>query len=69
MTRLSDLVSAPLWIVALVLAAAAPFFVRALQVVLEGRLRRRTRRVLERALSRAEERDGLPRPEGGLPRV
>jgi hypothetical protein len=54
---LSDILSAPLWLVALVAAVAAPFFVAALQAMLEARLRRRTLRVLERAIAGAKERD------------
>jgi hypothetical protein len=39
----------PLWLVALIVAVAAPFCAAALQVVLEFRLRRRTSVALARA--------------------
>jgi hypothetical protein len=39
----------PLWLVALIAAAAAPFCAAALQAVLEARLRRRTSATLARA--------------------
>jgi hypothetical protein len=39
----------PLWLVALIVAAAAPFCAAALQAVLESRLRRRTSATLARA--------------------
>jgi hypothetical protein len=41
----------PLWLVALIVAAAAPFCAAALQAVLESRLRARTSAILDRALS------------------
>jgi hypothetical protein len=47
----SYVLSAPLWLVALAFAAAAPFCVGALQSVLELRLRRRTEEAIARALS------------------
>jgi hypothetical protein len=45
----------PLWLVALIVAAAAPFCATALQVVLESRLRRRTNAVLTRARATLDE--------------
>jgi hypothetical protein len=59
MERLSDILSAPLWLVGLAAAAAAPFCVSVLHAVLEARLRRRTRRILARA--RSPSREGGPR--------
>ena len=41
----------PLWLVALILAAAAPFCAAGLQAVLETMLRRRTSEVLAKARS------------------
>jgi hypothetical protein len=41
----------PLWLVALILAAAAPFCAAGLQAVLETTLRRRTSEVLAKARS------------------
>jgi hypothetical protein len=49
--------SAPLWLVALALAAAAPFCVGALQSVLELQLRRRTAEALSLARAIAESPD------------
>jgi hypothetical protein len=45
----TEVFTAPLWIVALAIAAAAPFCVSGWQAVLESQLRRRTELVLERA--------------------
>ena len=45
--------SAPIWIVALALAACAPWFVRALSDGLEARVRRRTEALVARALRAA----------------
>jgi hypothetical protein len=56
----------PLWLVALIVAAAAPFCAAALQAALEARLRGRTRATLERAISTADhekESGGAGRPE------
>ena len=44
-----EVTSPPIWLVALVLAAFAPWGVRALQLALEQRLRRRTLAMLARA--------------------
>jgi hypothetical protein len=44
----------PLWLVALALAAAAPFCVRALEVSLQARLRARTLEAIARARALAE---------------
>ena len=54
----------PLWLVALIVAAVAPFCAAALQAVLESRLRRRTQATLERAFSTLDgERSGeAPQP-------
>jgi hypothetical protein len=41
----------PIWLVALVLAAAAPFCVSLLAAVLQWRVRRRTQDLIARALS------------------
>jgi hypothetical protein len=60
----------PLWLVALTLAAAAPFCAAALQAALESRLRSRTQATIARALSMldaqkpGEAETGVPeRPE------
>jgi hypothetical protein len=50
----------PLWLVALFVAAAAPFCAAALQTVLESRLRRRTSETLARALSTIDARRERP---------
>ena len=47
----------PLWLVALIVAGAAPFCAAALQSALEARLRGRTRATLERAISTADRAD------------
>jgi len=47
----------PLWLVALIVAAAAPFCVAALQAVLEARLRGRTKATLGRAFSALDATD------------
>jgi hypothetical protein len=50
---LLDVLHAPLWLVALTAAVAAPFCVSALQRGLESKLRRQTQATLARALSTA----------------
>jgi len=50
----------PLWLVALVLAVAAPWVVRALQAFLERRLRRRTAAFLRSLPLDPERRRGEP---------
>jgi hypothetical protein len=50
----------PLWLVALVVAVAAPWGVAALQAVLERRLRRRTADVLGPGQPRERERNDTP---------
>jgi hypothetical protein len=50
----------PLWLVALIVAAAAPFCAAALQAGLESRLRRRTSATLARALRAIGEDEPLP---------
>jgi hypothetical protein len=47
----------PLWLVALIVAAVAPFCAAALQAVLESKLRRRTSATLARALSTIGQQD------------
>jgi hypothetical protein len=47
----------PVWLVALILACAAPLGAAALQSLLERRLRRRTLETIERALSARSESD------------
>jgi hypothetical protein len=47
----------PLWLVALIVAAAAPFCAAALQAALETKLRRRTSTTLARALSTIGQQD------------
>jgi hypothetical protein len=68
----------PLWLVALIVAAAAPFCAAALQAVLESKLRRRTSTTLARALSTIDqqerhgedaERQGEREGQPGGPRV
>ena len=54
-----DVTHPPLWLVALIVAGAAPWVAGALQAVLESRLRRRTDAVLARALAM------LPAASGG----
>ena len=58
--------SAPIWIVALALAACAPWCVRAISDGLEARVRRRTEALVARALAAS----GLsPTPGAPSPRV
>ena len=69
----------PLWLVALIAAAAAPFCAAALQALLESKLRRRTSTTLARALSTidrqerhredAESRQGEREGQPGGPRA
>jgi hypothetical protein len=54
-----EVTAPPLWLVALVMAALAPWGARALQVILERRLRRRTLALL------AEVRSAKPGGERG----
>jgi hypothetical protein len=54
----------PLWLVALLVAAAAPFCAAALQVALESRLRRRTNAVLARARATLDEEVERESPGG-----
>jgi hypothetical protein len=55
---LTDATAIPVWFVALVLAAAAPWGVRLLQAALERRLRRRTLDFIAQALAaRDHDRD------------
>ena len=62
-----DVVHAPLWLVALTAAVAAPFCVAAYQAALESRLRRTTQAVLARAATAAGGMEGtLP---GDVPRA
>jgi hypothetical protein len=48
--RVKDVSSPPLWMLALVVAAVAPWTARALQLVLERRVRRRTLDLVAKAL-------------------
>jgi hypothetical protein len=50
----------PLWLVALIVAAAAPFCATAFQAVLESKLRRRTSTTLARAFSTIGRQNRLP---------
>jgi hypothetical protein len=69
----------PLWLVALIVAAAAPFCAAALQALLESKLRRRTSTTLARAFSTidrqkprredADSREGERQGQPGGPRV
>jgi hypothetical protein len=52
------MLSSPVWIVALVLAAAAPWFVRAFADLLELRVRKRTEALIARARARSLEPHG-----------
>jgi len=54
--------SAPIWIVALALAACAPWCVRAISDALEGRVRRRTEAVVARALAASGLTPAQPAP-------
>jgi hypothetical protein len=56
--------SSPVWIVALVLAAGAPWFVRVLADRLELRVRKRTEELIARARARTVDHTG-PREEAG----
>lgn len=53
-----DVLHTPLWVIALVAAAAAPFVVGALQASLETSRRRRTAALIERALATLRSREG-----------
>jgi hypothetical protein len=55
---LFEFLHAPLWLVALVAAVAAPFCATGIQAALESKLRRTTRATLGRALSPLEGAEG-----------
>ncbi|HEY5145986.1 MAG TPA: hypothetical protein VII82_04435 [Polyangiaceae bacterium] len=57
--RLFDFVHAPLWLVALIAAVAAPFCATGIQAALESKLRRTTRATLGRALAPLESAEGI----------
>jgi hypothetical protein len=59
--------SIPVWLVALVLAALAPWAARALETVLVRRQRRRTLEFLAQALPEHDEGVAGPGPEGEEP--
>jgi hypothetical protein len=61
--RVLDVTHPPLWLVALVVAGAAPWFASALQAMFESKLRRRTDAVLARALAAS----GTRGPQGKGP--
>ena len=58
------MLSSPVWIVALVLAAGAPWFVRALADRFELRVRRRTEELIARARARSVDHTG-PEEQAG----
>jgi len=58
--------SAPIWIVALALAACAPWCVRAISDALEGRVRRRTEALVARALAASGFAPGSSAPSHGV---
>jgi len=55
---MSSLENIPLWAIALVLAAAAPWCVGAMQSILEERRRERTRKLLRNVGLHVEEQEG-----------
>jgi hypothetical protein len=62
-----DLLRAPLWLVALLAAAAAPFVAGALQMALAARVRRRSEDLVARALGRIDARGTTGRGGPGKP--
>jgi len=72
---MSSLENIPLWAIALVLAAAAPWCVGAMQSILEERRRERTRKLLrnlglhveEQGAKRAASKQGEPRDDSQGP--
>jgi hypothetical protein len=57
----------PLWLVALIVAAAAPFCAAGLQAMLESRLQGRTRSALAKARSALERGEGERRSSDDAP--